>query len=175
MSTPLKNAMDEVFRSFDVNYRGNSYSVGYSFSRPMKSIKSVKKELIDQLKRFLDRNIPVPATFSVSNKLEINLYSRIPHPGKTFRLAGNMDDDDDGSVHVYIDNINLCIREKNQKIESYKDRYPERWLALVDKTFYYPNEADLKVIKQNIIDLGAFTRLCIINPNDHGLVVDIRK
>lgn len=176
LAIPLYSAINEVLRSFDPQYRGQSFLVGYDFERPIEPIHETKRILQDYLTRFLENNIPVPVENYVSDNLRIRIHSRLNHIGETFRIAGNMDNDWGGGViEKYLSNVNLCLSEKSKKIKPYKSKYQEWWLALVDRTYLYPDGADLKVIKQNIIDLGTFTRLCIINPNDLGLVVDIRK
>ena len=176
LAIPLDSAINEVLRSFDSQYGGKSFRVGYEFERPIKSIHETKRILKDYLTRFLENNIPVPVKYYVSDNLIIEIYSRLNHTGETFRRMDSMDDDwGGGMIEKYLSNLNLCISEKSRKIKPYKSKYQEWWLTLVDKTDLYPDEADLKEIKQNIIDLRSFTRLCIINPNDLGLVVDIRK
>ena len=178
VSSPLESAIEEVLLSFDSQYRGKSFWVNFDYERPVKlnQIKALKEKLRDQVQEFLDQNFQPPRVLQVSENIIFEIQTRLPTNGKTFRRAVSIDDNSGGPViHEYIENVNLCILEKNEKIGPYKPKYQEWWLTLVDKTVLYPDEADLKEIKQNIIDLRSFTRLCIINPNDLGLVVDIRK
>lgn len=162
LSIPLDSAINEVLRSFDSQYRGKSFLVGYDFERPIKSIHETKRILKDYLTRFLENNIPVPVENYVSDNLRIEIMSRLNHTGETFRIAVNMDDDWDGSIEKYLSYVNLCISEKSEKIKPYKSEYQEWWLALVDRTESLPESQDLAEVIKEIRDLGMFNRLLVL-------------
>ncbi|MHB8194209.1 MAG: hypothetical protein ACYDGL_13155 [Bellilinea sp.] len=169
-------AIDEVLKSLDSQFSGKSYYVNYTLKRPFRRIFDIKRDLKRQLQDFLDQAVNPPVTLHIPNNLEIEIVSRTPVSGRTFRFGGGMDDDEDsGVIHSYFTNINLCISEKNKKIEKYKARYQEWWLVLVDKVQSYPDKADLDEIDKHIIDLGNFNRLCIINPVTLDLMFDKKK
>lgn len=172
----LYSGIVEVLKSFDSQYSGKSFFVHYTLKRPFRRIFDIKRDLKRQLQDFLDQAVNPPVTLHIPNNLEIEIVSRTPVSGRTFRFGGGMDDDEDsGVIHSYFTNINLCISEKNKKIEKYKARYQEWWLVLVDKVQSYPDKADLDEIDKHIIDLGNFNRLCIINPVTLDLMFDKKK
>jgi len=169
-------AIDEVLKSFDSQYSGKSFFVNYTLKRPFRRIFDIKRDLKKQLQVFLDQAVNPPVTLHIPINLEIEIVSGTPVSGRTFRRGGGMDDDEDSWViHSYVTNVNLCISEKNKKIEKYKARYKEWWLLLVDRVQSYPDKADLDEIGKHINDLGNFNRLCVINPLTLDLMIDIRK
>ena len=163
LSIPLDRAINEVLRSFDSQYRGKSFLVGFDFERPIESIHETKRILKDYLTRFLEQNVPVPVIENVSDNLIIKIHSRLNNNGETFRPMISMDNDWGGGViEKYLSNVKLCISDKSTKIEPYKPQYQEWWLALVDLTDLIPSSHDLDEVNKNIKDIGMFNRLLIL-------------
>jgi len=164
LSSSLEDVMSEVFHSFDERYTGKSYFVGYFYKRPIGSVNKLKKEIKLQLIKFLNENMSVPTEIPFGDNFQLWIIDRPPLPGVTFRLAGLLDHDSGGFiVSEYVKNINLCIQEKNNKIQNYLHKYLEWWLVLVDQTDLIMDAEDQPQIVPNINCLGSFNQLLVIN------------
>lgn len=176
LSYSLNEVMDEVLCSFDANYSGKSYDVQLTFRRPVEPIHTLKNKLRRHLANFLGQNGPLPKEIMVASKITLVFYDRLPNPGKTFIKLPIRDHNYEGWIRSsYIKNIDLCISEKNQKVNNFLHKYSEWWLVLVDRTLHHMDEDDRIMIVQYLVDLGNFSQLHVVNMNNLVPEMIIRK
>ena len=66
-------------------------------------------------------------------------------------------------ANIY-DNLDLVIKEKEEKVKPYLDKYQEWWLALVDYISYDIDNHDMQQLKSLPKPTYLFNRIFIIPP-----------
>lgn len=170
VGVPVAKKLTALLDSFGAPTDGVSWMVFVRIKRPLPPTKwepKVKNELM-KLKSgsISDRKheIVLHDHFRVE-------FTRMSKPGpKTFWQIGDSDDDRGGWVHEELEkNISLCIAEKSKKIASYKSKYPEWWLVLVDFIIdgRPPDEKTLR------LSHPAWDRVIVIHPEDYSRAYDV--
>jgi hypothetical protein len=104
-------------------------------------------------------------------ELEINPSENIV--GQTFRLFIEADTDAGGIlVANYIENVRYCIKEKSQKISSYKSRYSTWWLYLVDFIGWTLDTQEIQKLDDSINDIGNFDKVVILENQGRKILFD---
>ncbi len=135
VTIPIFEVCNEVLRSFDARYQGNSYWVSLQFERPLStSMRQVKKEMEITLETFITSvTTALPCTLFVNPNIRFTIDASDPITGRVFRPAGGTDRNANGWVIPdYQDNLRHCIIEKSAKVSDYLTKYHEWWLYLLD-------------------------------------------
>lgn len=175
LSIPLRACLEEVLRSFDKEYAGNSYWVVLNYHRPLSiKLSKLKDEMRVALRRFLDGRGTVPCRIKVSDNLAFRIYPSRNVMDRLFRHAGSSDRNSGGwLVPVYISNISHCLTEKSKKISGYKPRYQEWWLLLVDRMAWGLDVKETQEVSSAISQLGNFDKLIVIDQLGNKLLLEI--
>lgn len=166
LEIPIWDAFIEVLRSFEKGTREKSFGVGLIFQRPLKNkIKDLKPLMKNALISFLETRPKLPCTISVNDQVKFLIFVTEIEEDELFLEAGSADSDAGGPpmVQKYIENIRHCIKEKSMKIKSRMPRYEVWWLILVDTIEWPLKHEEIKTIIANIIDIGNFDELVIVN------------
>lgn len=178
LSFPIFNVFNDVLKSFDSYYKGNTYWVSIDFERPLStSMRQAKKDMEISLRSFLASGISeFPHTLSVNAKIKFTVYASQPVGGRVFRPAGGLDGDAGGWVVAsYIENLRHCIIEKSAKVAQYLPKYSEWWLYLVDYMGWGLDTRETKNLLSSINDIGNFHRVFIISSDGEVLLASISK
>ena len=93
LSFPIFDVFNDVLKSFESIYTGNTYSVSIDFERPLStSMRQAKKDMETALRNFLESGMSeFPYLLSVNPKIEFTIDASKPIRGRVFRPAGGMD------------------------------------------------------------------------------------
>jgi len=85
-----------------------------------------------------------------------------------FMLGGSGDDDSGGFVLAEMNrNICICVEDKNRKVARVWDRYPEWWLALVDRIGYGGLSEDERADLRQILQVEhRWDKILLVSPLD---------
>lgn len=157
--------VEKLLPTFGPAIEGKGWWVFYHFWRPidLKALKSEMKQALAAIKKS-------PPDGNLVLKLRQNMELEFM-PGTTgvddyFELGGYDDREAGGWIgSEIIRNLNLCIAEKTRKIEPYRSRYPEWWLALPD--MIGPDlDPDERALIQGSVDLQGWDRVILLHPRD---------
>jgi hypothetical protein len=129
----LVNALSAIFNEFDSSNSVHNYWVALRFSRPVGKMADLKNRARAVLKDFLKYELSTPREIKLAKHVSIEIEKHNNKNDEVFSFVYEADLDGGGFVvPLYINNINLCIAEKTQKIQKYKSNYSEWWLVLVN-------------------------------------------
>jgi len=167
LSISLWRAFTDVLSLFDSQYNGKSYWVGIEFDNSFtKPTMAIKKQMKQALQDFLDRKCTAPLQIKVNDNIEFLIHEAQPIIGRVFCRAGSINRDESGQVlQMYISSVRHCIMEKTFKIASYKNRYAEWWLLLVDTMGWNMDRDETEILRNELNDFGSFDRVYIIDRN----------
>lgn len=130
----LFRSLSNVLKEFDEDKPGDCYWVGLDYERPIGNLKKIKARSIEILQAFLRGPKSTPFKASLSENVRIELFKAERIDTDRFRISLDSDVNQGGwLIPIYVDNINYCIHEKEEKVFPYYCRYNEWWLILVDK------------------------------------------
>ena len=136
----LVRIMKEIFASLGPPTSGGSWFVTYDFSRPLGSLSKLKKAIRKALTLFRDGAVE-DTRIVLNDNFELLLLPASGAHATYFVLGGYTDGNTGGFVAAeLLKNIQLCLREKSQKIARWRAKYPEWWLVLIDHVGYGARE-----------------------------------
>ncbi len=167
-SFPLQAAVRKILREHGPPQDRGSWFVFYTFRRPLPSWKEVERHLREGLRQFVARTNDSLTEVRVASRLRLRFAKAGNRHDYQFVLGGYSDSDAGGFVVAeLIENIRLCIAEKEKKVAPYWDRYPEWWLAFEDVIGYGRlDEHDVGQLREHLEVLHRFTRVLLIDPSD---------
>ncbi len=130
----ISGRIEKIASRINPRINNESWFLIIEFKRPIEEWKLVKNEIRKKLKNFSespdrkdDSIISVP-----SIKIELIRASWVYE--KFFVMGGIIDFDSGGWVVSEMKrNIDICMRDKEQKIKGYYHNYPNWWLILIDQ------------------------------------------
>lgn len=167
VSEPIAERIQKYLESLGPPRAGESWLVHISFSRPLESWRTVRRELERSLDSFKSSQVRTPCTLRITPHLELEL-KRARTPQRRFLLLGGSFDHDSGGFTLAetIRSLKSIIPEKASKVAPYKDRYPEWWLVLINHIGYRLNEDDLRKLRESPPVVHSFDRVVLVNPLD---------
>lgn len=144
----------------------NSAIVSYLFNRPFKDVKALKKWLVKILKEH-DFVIDQKIKYEYDYGFEISFWP-LDSKWKDAYVYGASSDLDSGGygLEVFYRNLKWVIEEKDNKIEKYRPRYNEWWIALVDHIGIRFTEDEWKQFYNLPRIETTFNRILIISPGE---------
>jgi hypothetical protein len=167
-SIPFLMSFKKLLASLGPPRTGVSWFVNYSFGRPVPNWNQLRPLLARHLKDF--RGNPLdqkPTSVIMYDRLKIDFFpASAVH--STFFLLGACHDEDSGGflLHLIEENLRLCIREKSLKIASYRHKYPQWWLILIDLIGYGLDERDREMFQQHWKMEHDWDKIILLNPLD---------
>lgn len=152
------------------NYR-NSTVISLHYSRPLIET----KELLADLEVILKRNAIDTNEVRWENVNENLSLKFSPYDGDlgSYYHVGFDHDLDSGGLAVanIYENLDFVIKEKEEKVKHYLDKYQEWWLVLVDYISYTIDNHDMQQLKSLPKPKYLFNKIFIIPPMspEHGL------
>jgi hypothetical protein len=172
-SFPLRGRFKSFLATFGPATAGESWFVHYDFRRPL----APWKELEPPLRKILEAFRVAPGLgreFSVGPRFRVRvLRAQRLHP-TLFLLADDIDHDEGGWLLAeMLKNIPLCVAEKTAKVARVRARYPEWWLALVDRIGYELSTGDALELQQLVPRDKAWDKVIIVSATDPGKFVEL--
>ena len=175
----LMDGLKSLLSSIGLSVNGESWFVMVHFCHPVTSWKRLKREIQQKLIAFMKDPNRRPMIIPVTANFKLSLFRTSPNHSSFFFLPGMYDGDPVGCVVMdeIEKNLRLCIAEKEQKIASYRDRYAEWWLALVDHMHYYSciGQEEREEFRVKIMpDIRyTFNKIILLDPQDHHRAFEI--
>lgn len=166
---PLRQRLKRYFTKFSPSVEGESWNVGYGFRRPLEVWSQLEPLLRAALNEFIQSPIRQRKKVQLTPRFNIDFVRAGRDYGTMFRLGVSIDEDSGGAVFSELErNIGLCIAEKERKVASYRHRYPEWWLVLIDYIEFGVDPEDHERFRSEIAPRlpQAFDRLLLINPRN---------
>ncbi len=163
------DTLSNILNDFDNGYCGKTYFLTFTYTAKMPRITPYKKQIINSLNEFLQKDDRSFFTFSIEDKVEFSIFPGSPSPGKVFKIGASDCIEQGGNPEsVYICDIKRCIELKNQTLLIWEKTYACNWLILVDKIQFWDCQINKDFITSRISGLGDFSRVLIIGL-DHEL------
>jgi hypothetical protein len=145
-----------VTRFLDVNFR-----------RPLPKLPVLEKEARNFLDKVAIGALPEGTICTVGLNVELTYLCSIVDSGQTFELNDVNDPDWGGWIlEVFDKNLRLCIDEKTRKIASYRSKYPEWWLILIDRVTYGLSDHNWSQFRQSARIDHDWDKVIIVNHID---------
>lgn len=165
MSYPFIKGLECYVQEISPSIDGESWFVYVSFSRPLESRQELRKLLKTALVAFMQAPKRTRCTLSVTPHLEIDLKRANKTYPSFFLLGGYSDFDSGGFVLAEtIKGLLVCIPEKEKKIASFKERYSEWWLVLVNHIGLRLNSEDQCRLRDSPPLSHSWDKVILVNP-----------
>ena len=137
------------------------------FKRPLKKIKSIKKEIRKILDNNLNNTSATIVEIRLNEKFSVKLIPASNQYDTPYRMGGCSDRDSGGYVLSEMErNILICSEEKMYKVDDVRDNYSIWWLALVDHIGHDLNETEKNQLDDQLVKGHNWDKVLIINPNN---------
>jgi hypothetical protein len=165
---PLQAMVLRLLPALGAATGGESWYVFYSLRRPVPPLNQVASALRRALTAF--RNDPErrqPSRGAVPGLRRLELIRAGSSQGDFFVSGISTDSDSGGFVlSEQVRNIRICVAEKTRKVERFRHKYPEWWLALVDRIAYGMTSSDAERLRQLVQLNHSWDKIILINPLD---------
>ncbi len=157
--------------NFINSYSNNKYYdttslVSIFYSRPLKFNNSIKSKIAYALNSFSQFSHTKNEYF-INDNLTITVYAISEKWSNQFEVGAFFDRDSTGTIFQPLCNsLEIIIKEKEDKIEKFKDLYSDWWLVLIDFISYGISENMLKRIQNDIDSNILFKKIIFISPMD---------
>jgi hypothetical protein len=163
---PLLMGMQRLLKSYGPPVAG-AWRVGLSFRRPIPPFHVIAQAVKQFLSQVQSGTVPTGVRQQIAPNIEMDASPASGTWDEMFHLAVTSDHDSGGWVLEELErNINICIASKTAKIASYRHRYPEWWLLLVDHIAYGLSEFDLGQFRSSVTITHSWDKVIIVNPHD---------
>lgn len=164
---PLLMGIQKLAKSF-----GSAPTEGWwlriRYGRPFPPWRELAKPVSQFLEKVRDGHLSKRLSHHFDDNLELDAIPRIGTGGDMFHLAAMTDEDSGGwELEELERNLRLCIDDKSCKTSSFRSRYPEWWLLLLDQVSYGLTEFDRAQFKQQVAINHDWARVIIVNPLDY--------
>ncbi len=128
----LMRYMKRLLPAFGAPMTGQSWFVRFWFKRPLPPFATLRRDIKHALASFCDGPI-TDRKIPIGDQFNLFLSPCSTARSNRFVLLGYVDRNAGGWLIPDLrNNIQVCIKEKTEKIARMRTRYPEWWLVLVD-------------------------------------------
>jgi hypothetical protein len=166
---PTQRRFQQLLHSLGPASSGMSWFVRYSLRRPLARWKDIEPELRRQLEIFRnDARSQKLCRIRVAKGFDIEIIHKASKCHPTCFLDGGGSDGDTGGFILAETqkNLRLCVAEKLNRIARVRHRYPEWWLALVDRIGFGVGASDLELFREYLAMDTGFDRVILLSPLD---------
>ncbi len=174
VSISLDQKMKELLNGRGPPTERVAWTVSYKFHRPLPEWKTIKREVEAAIAGF-DAN-PKQRTdwVSVVENFHIKFLRNTSAQTKKYCFRPGLDFDRGGfTVSEIIDNLELCVAEKTQKVSPYRAKYPNWWLIFVDHIGRSLSEYDKKQLSDAYSRPNAWDKIILIDTMDITNVTEL--
>ncbi|MDZ7859760.1 MAG: hypothetical protein U5O15_03685 [Candidatus Krumholzibacteriota bacterium] len=171
---PVWERIREHLISYGASKTGESWYVTYWFERPIPDWKTLKAKIERVLLKFRDLGPHKNTEYDINNRFKIKIYRASKEHSKFYLFGGCIDRDACGFVMAkLLNNLDICIKEKTEKIKAYKGQYPYWWLILVDHIDYSMEEIDRKFFQEEAKISHNWDKVILVDPTNPGRSFEI--
>lgn len=167
VATPLWLKMQKLLQSYGPPRSGVSWSVSWRFRRPVAPWQDLKAKIAGVLDAFLNHGPHERKGIDLGSGFSIEFWPAIGSFPTFFLPADGSDSDSGGWLGELAKNVDICINEKTRKVASFRHKYHEWWLALVDHIGFVPTDRD------HISTEHEWDKVIIVNPDDPSMSFEI--
>ena len=164
VSKPLTALIKKALVATGPPRYGISWFVSYSYRRPLPPWRQLDKELRKELREISEQ--PDLGTRRVRvDKLRLS-FTRASELHPHLLVLGSWSDYDSGGFVIsdIAHNLRICMAEKSLKTSKVVSRYPEWWLALVDRIGYGDlDEDDRKQLRKLVRLDRPWSKIILVN------------
>jgi hypothetical protein len=165
--------INELFKSLNKDFKGNSIAVSIRFKRPL----SVNSKLVSSVKSILYKNIPFEGKtkiIDINPNLQFKLYNSTQKLSKSIMVGSIHDMDGGGSiVSIIQENLKLVLAEKERKVKPFLKKYKSWWLILCNHIWDNLDVLDIRQINDFPSFETFFDRIILISPYDFRNSIEI--
>jgi hypothetical protein len=165
---PLGMQMETLIKNYGPPTAGKSWLVFYRFERPIKDWNKLEPIIRQGIKLFLSSKMEKGGPIVKKNGFNLSVI-KAASPRKSMFVVGGSSDQDSGGMLIPLmeENINFCISEKSRKIEKFRFKYGQWWLALVDYIGYALDDFDREQFRNQVKIEHGWDKIIIIDPRNH--------
>lgn len=169
----VRNLFRQILSQFPAKKGESCYFVTLNYSRPLPNARGLRKKLKTALNSFLEEK-KEKSILRIDENIDIEIWlagNMLPHK---FNFGCIDDSDNGGWIEFELKkSIEISLKEKNEKIRNFKDKYSEWWLLLVDHIAFGYDEEDSSEIKR-LLDIDHnWNRLIMLDAADHTKFYEI--
>lgn len=176
LAVPLRQRLKKFLLTLGPSVGGESWFVSVDFHRPHTRWKQLETKIGKELLAFKQSSTRSSTVLQITQNVKLDLILA-DKDHNTFFLLGATSDDDSGGwvIEEVAKNLQLCIADKETKIERYRSKYSEWWLVLVDHIDYSMEPEDRDVFRTEVMPgiCHSFARIVFIDPRDHRRAFDV--
>ena len=175
ISIPLAKNVAALLKDFGPPVGDCSWFVRVRFKRPFSPWKQLRGSLRKELQAFAEDPSMERDTIRVEQNLTVRFHPASGPQDQFLEFGGYTDQDAGGWVVPELErNLRICLREKMAKVSSYRNKYNEWWLVLIDRIAYGGiDDRTVAKLSDRLDDLAAWDRVLLVNPLDatHGVQI----
>lgn len=154
----------KIIESYQVINFENSILVSLNYSRPLVETQSLKSDILSILDIHTNCENE-KRIYQVIDNLSLKFTPFKKKLDSFYHVGAQHDDDAGGFVVANIyDNLEPIIKEKEEKVKSYRGKYSHWWLILIDYIGYGIDPYDMNQLKDLPRIKSIFNRIFIIPP-----------
>lgn len=173
---PIWDGMIKLLASFGPPQCGKSWFVSYSFERPVSTWPKIRPKIQRKLASFLQNPQPKGAEISVTRTFKLFVNNASVEYEQIFELGICLDHNAGGCIQAeLIQNLQICVNDKTNKIKRVRENYSEWWLVLVDHVSFAigPIFADIEFLRRSVTIPTVWEKVILLSPMDHGVWKEI--
>ncbi len=171
---PISQAMHQYLPTLGPSIHGESWFVGIRIRRPIEPWRTLKPLVRSALQQFMQSTIRQAKTITITRHFELSIRQAGTSFPSFFLLGMGSDLDAGGFVFAQVlQNLKLCIAEKERKISHYKHKYPEWWLVLPDHIGHALDAEDRHQFRSLPPLVHSWNKVILINPNNPSHAFEI--
>ncbi|MDD5410754.1 MAG: hypothetical protein PHF31_04960 [Methylobacter sp.] len=169
LAIPLWKNIKKLLEKMGPPPKEESWFVHFRFTRPVEAWKTLEPKLRAGLTNFMSSPNQERQIVAEAEGIELEVICRASKVHSTmFLLAGCSDQESGGWLLAEMEaNIRHCASEKARKIEKFKLKYSQWWLALVDHIGYGLDDFDRELFRDQVSIQHEWDKILIIDPRDH--------
>jgi hypothetical protein len=167
-SIPFHRMVRRVLRDEGPPIDGTSWFVSYTFRRPLLPANHVRRLLRQALREFIEHKDDPPENIRINARLRLGFAKAGDLHDSLFVPGMSIDHDAGGFVVAdLIENLRICIAQKQRKLEPFKSKYSEWWLAFDDLIGYGNLDADeVAQLREHLGIEHDFAKIILVDPLD---------
>lgn len=159
---PLNKAVENELSKYPPSQNGNNFWLTLRYERNIGKLKDIKQNTTLAVQEFQAQNESIPFKYKLSKNVTLEFVAKAPNLSRKYKIGIESDQNSGGwVVSMYTQGTMRCIKEKEQKIKSYKNKYHSWWLLLVDH-INCMDSYDKNDIVNNLTKPSCFEKVVVI-------------
>ena len=159
---PLSKAVENELSKHPLSQHGNNFWLTLRYERNIGKLKDIKKNTALAVQAFQAQNESIPFKYKLSENVTLEFLAKAQKLSRKFKIGIESDENSGGwVVGMYTQDVMHCIKEKEQKIQPYTNKYKSWWLLLVDH-INCMDSYDKDDIVKNLTKPSCFEKVVVI-------------